>query len=103
MSEINNNGFNIGKEIKVGKQHVVNNTSMNAESPKVENKQQMEAAAPVLGSLGKSNVKIDNHDMDMQRLLQNPKIADMSDKMFNAAVRAGYNYVDAATFATSEA
>ena len=46
--------------------------------------------------------KVDNHDADMQRLLNNPKLAEVSDKMFNAATNAGLSYPEAATFATTE-
>lgn len=98
MSEINNNGFNPNKEIKMQQP-----TSLNNASPKnvsFEGKQQMDASAPVSEALGKSMVRVDNHDADMQRLLKNPKLAEISDKMFNAACRAGIAYPEAATFAT---
>ena len=44
--------------------------------------------------------KVDNHDADMQRLLKNPQLAEVSDKMFNAACKAGVAYPEADSFAT---
>lgn len=102
MSEINNNGFNPNKEIKMPQPTSLNNANINAKNINVE-KQQTDASAPVSEALGKSMVKVDNHEADMQRLLKNPQIADVSDKMFNAAVKAGISYPEAATFATTEA
>ena len=102
MSEINNNGFNPNKEIKMPQASSLNSTNGNKNINPVE-KQQTDASAPVSEALGKSMVKVDNHDADMQRLLKNPKLAEVSDKMFNAACNAGLSYPEAATFATTEA
>ena len=102
MSEINNNGFNPNKEIKMPQPTSLNNVNINAKNINVE-KQQTDASAPVSEALGKSIVKVDNHEADMQRLLKNPQLAEVSDKMFNAACRAGLSYPEAATFATTEA
>lgn len=102
MSEINNNGFNPNKEIKMPQPTSLNNANINAKNINVE-KQQTDASAPVSEALGKSMVKVDNHEADMQRLLKNPQLAEVSDKMFNAACRAGLSYPEAATFATTEA
>ncbi len=102
MSEINNNGFNPNKEIKMPQPTSLNNVNINAKNINVE-KQQTDASAPVSEALGKSMVKVDNHEADMQRLLKNPQLAEVSDKMFNAACRAGLSYPEAATFATTEA
>ncbi len=101
MSEINNNGFSPNKEIKMPQPTSLNNVNK-ANSFNVE-KQQTDASAPVSEALGKSMVKVDNHEADMQRLLKNPKLAEVSDKMFNAACRAGLSYPEAATFATTDA
>ena len=102
MSEINNNGYN-PEVSKIQKQTHVNNSANILQQTTSTEKQQTDASAPVTESLGKSMVRVDNHEADMQRLLQNPKIAEVSDKMFNAATNAGLNYTDAATFATTEA
>ncbi len=102
MSEINNNGFNPNKEIKMPQPTSLNNANNNAKNLNVE-KQQTDASAPVSEALGKSMVKVDNHEADMQRLLKNPQLAEVSDKMFTAACRAGLSYPEAATFATTEA
>lgn len=102
MSEINNSGFNPNKEIKMPQPTSVNNVSNNAQGINPAEKQQTDASAPVSEALGKSMVKVDNHDADMQRLLNNPKLAEVSDKMFNAATNAGLSYPEAATFATTE-
>ena len=101
MSEINKNGFNPNKEIKM-QPTSLNNTSTKKIS-NLEMQQQMDASAPVSEALGKSMVRVDNHDADMQRLLKNPKLAVVSDQMFDAACRAGFDYADAATFATLDA
>ncbi len=101
MSEINNNGFNPNKEIKMPQPTSLNNVSNN-KNVNIE-KQQTDASAPVSEALGKSMVKVDNHEADMQRLLKNPQLAEVSDKMFNAACRAGIPYPEAATFATTDA
>jgi len=98
MSEIKNNGFNPKKEVKMPQPSSLNNTS--AKNLNNIEKQQMDASAPVFEALGKSMVKVDNHDADMQRLLKNPKLAEVSDQMFEAACRAGIAYPEAATFAT---
>lgn len=99
MSEINNNGFN--PEIKKMPQPTsLNNNASNAKNLNNVEKQQTDASAPVSEALGKSMVKVDNHDADMQRLLKNPQLAEVSDKMFTAACRAGIAYPEAATFAT---
>ncbi len=103
MSEINNNGFNPNKEIKMPQPTSLNNSNINAKNNNITEKQQTDASAPVSEALGKSMVKVDNHDADMQRLLKNPQLAEVSDKMFNAACRAGLSYPEAATFATTEA
>ena len=101
MSELNNNGFNPNKEIKMPQPTSVNNVS-NTQGISPAEKQQTDASAPVSEALGKSMVRVDNHDADMQRLLSNPKLAEVSDKMFNAATKAGLSYPEAATFATTE-
>lgn len=98
MSEINNNGFNPNKEIKI--QPTTLNNAQFKNTSNVEEKQQKDASAPVSEALGKSMVKVDNHDADMQRLLKNPQLAVVSDKMYEAACRAGISYPEAATFAT---
>lgn len=96
MSEINN--------IKPNNDIILQASAMNSVQPakkeSVETPQQKDASAPVSEALGKSMVKVDNHDADMQRLLKNPQLAEVSDKMFNAATRAGIAYPEAATFAT---
>lgn len=101
MSEINNSGFNPNKEIKMPQPTSVNNIS-NTQNITPAEKQQADASAPVSEALGKSMVRVDNHDADMQRLLKHPKLAEVSDKMFNAATNAGLSYPEAATFATTE-
>lgn len=96
MSEINN--------IKPNNNDIIlQATSAAAQSAKKsapDAPQQKDAAAPVSEALGKSMVKVDNHDADMQRLLKNPQLAEISDQMFTAACRAGFDYPQAATFAT---
>lgn len=100
MSEINNNGFNPNKDIKIQK-HVSNEPLNMPKEVRVE-KQQTDASSPVSEYLGKSVVKVDNHDADMRRLLANPEIAELSDNLYEAALRAGVSAPEAATFATSE-
>lgn len=96
MSEINN--------IKPNNNDIILQLSASAAQPAKkevpEAPQQKDASAPVSEALGKSMVKVDNHDADMERLLKNPKLAEVSDKMFEAATRAGVAYPEAATFAT---
>ena len=97
MGDINN--INPNKEI------LLQASAMNSAQPAKketapEAPQQKVALAPVSEALGKSMVKVDNHDADMQRLLKNPQLAEVSDKMFNAACKAGVAYPEAATFAT---
>lgn len=104
MSEINNSGLN-PKDIKLQSAYApANNAPAKADSAAAPKEaQQKDASAPVEEALGKSMVKVDNHDADMQKLLNNPKVAETSDKMFNAATKAGVGYPEAATFATTEA
>ena len=96
MSEINN--------IKPNNNDIILQLSASAAQPAKKEApaapQQKDASAPVSEALGKSMVKVDNHDADMERLLKNPKLAEVSDKMFEAATRAGVAYPEAATFAT---
>lgn len=64
----------------------------------------MEAAGRamvMLNKAGKVN-KADNIDNDIQKILDNPKLLDKSEVLFNAAEKAGISYPEAATFATSE-
>lgn len=98
MSEINN--INSSKDIIL--QASAKNAAQPSKMDAQEAPQQKDASAPVSEALGKSMVKVDNHDADMQRLLKNPKLAEVSDKMFNAACRAGVAYPEAATFATMD-
>lgn len=102
MSEINNSGFNPAKDIKVQPYTAPTNANK-PEEKAVPEAQQKDASAPVTEALGKSQVKVDNHDADMQKLLANPTIADTSDKLYNAAVKAGVSAPEAATFATAPA
>ena len=100
MSEINNSGFN-PKDVKVQPYTATNNVKPEEKAAVAPEAQQKDASAPVTEALGKSLVSVDNHDADMQRLLNNPKIADTSDKLYNAAVNAGVSAPEAATFATA--
>jgi len=102
MSEINNSGFN-PKDVKVQPYTSTSNANKPEEKAVTPEPQQKDASAPVTEALGKSLVSVDNHDADMQRLLNNPKIADTSDKMYNAAIGAGVSAPEAATFATAPA
>jgi len=102
MSEINNSGFN-PKDVKVQAYAAKNVSPKAEEKAQTEAPQQKDASNAVTESLGKSQVKVDNHDADMQRLLQNPKIAEVSDQMYNAAIKAGVSAPEAATFATASA
>ena len=46
--------------------------------------------------------KADNIENDIQKILDNPKLLDKSEVLFNAAEKAGVSYPEAAAFATSE-
>lgn len=81
-----------------------------AEAPKAQSvdiKQDYKeaAAAPAAEVAGRAQVminKADNINSDIQKILANPSIVEKSDKMFNAAEKAGVSYPEAATFATQE-
>ena len=60
-----------------------------------------EAAGRAMVMINKSG-KLDNIENDIQKILDNPKLVDYSDAMFNAAEKAGVPYPQAASFATSE-
>ncbi len=60
-----------------------------------------EAAGRAMIMINKSK-KLDNIDNDIQKILDNPKLLDQSEILFNEAEKAGVSYPEAATFATSE-
>lgn len=60
-----------------------------------------EAAGRAMVAINKTN-KADNIENDIQKIIDNPKLLDQSDALFNAAEKAGVPYPAAASFATSE-
>lgn len=72
-----------------------------------------EAAGRAMVSMSKANKadavakagsvnKTDNIENDINAIIKNPQLAEDSDKMFDAAEKAGVPYPQAATFATTE-
>lgn len=72
-----------------------------------------EAAGRAMVSMNKANKadavakagsvnKTDNIENDINAIIKNPQLAEDSDKMFDAAEKAGVPYPQAATFATTE-
>lgn len=110
MTEINKHDINIAqpmnnmvqkdtKEVKDNKQiDIAKDYKEAAAAPG------MEAAGRAMVMLNKSNKieKADGIDNDIQKIINNPKLLDQSDILFNAAEKAGIPYPEAATFATSE-
>lgn len=60
-----------------------------------------EAAGRAMVMINKSG-KLDNIESDVQKIIDNPKLVEQSDALFNAAEKAGVPYPQAASFATSE-
>lgn len=60
-----------------------------------------EAAGRAMVMINKSK-NIDNIENDIQKIINNPKLLDQSDILFDAAEKAGVPYPEAASFATSE-
>ena len=60
-----------------------------------------EAAGRAMIMINKAQ-KADNIENDIQKILNNPKLLDQSEVLFNAAEKAGVSYPEAASFATSE-
>ena len=58
-------------------------------------------AMVMLNGVNKVN-KVDNIENDIQKILDNPKLLDQSEVLFDAAEKAGVPYPAAASFATSE-
>lgn len=54
------------------------------------------------GVAGRSSVKMDNFDMDMDRLMKNPNFAKTFNLYVDSLVNKGYNYVDAVNAVSSE-
>ena len=75
-------------------------------APQVDNVDYKEAAAaPGAEAAGRAMVrmnKADNIEKDIQKIIDNPKLADDSDVLFNAAEKAGVPYPVATSFATAE-
>ena len=64
----------------------------------------MEAAGRAMVMLNKSKKveKPDGIERDIQRILDNPKLLEQYEILFDQAIKAGIPYAEAASFATSE-
>jgi hypothetical protein len=105
MNEINKNEVNFQKPVVAPKVQKTEANQVNNEAkPEVKDYKEA-AAAPGAEAVGRAQVminKADNINSDIQKILDNPKILDRADAMFNAAEKSGVPYPVAATFATQE-
>ena len=106
MNEINNSEIKFNKPAhKRSAQHDVKPESKQSS---IDKEYKEEAAAPGAEAAGRAQImigksqKADNIDSDIEMLLNNPEIANVSDAWFEAAERAGIPYPEAAIFATQE-
>lgn len=110
MTEINKSDINIARPL---------NKAVNAKSDAVHNEKTQDItkdykeAADNRGAeaLGRAMVnfngakkvdKADNIELDVQKIINNPRLLDRSEVLFRAAERAGVAYPEAASFSTSE-
>ncbi len=54
------------------------------------------------GVAGRSSVKMDNFDTDMEKLMKNPQLAKAFNSYVDSLVKQGYNYVGAVNAVSSE-
>ena len=54
------------------------------------------------GVAGRSSVKMDNFDTDMEKLMKNPALAKAANSYIDSLVKQGYNYIDAVNAVSSE-
>lgn len=107
MNEINKTDVKITQPVARTSQPEVKEEKTS--TSKAENKDYKEAAAaPGAEAAGRAMVsmnkinKTDNIENDINAIIKNPQLAEDSDKLFNAAEKAGVPYPVAASFATSE-
>ena len=110
MTEINNNK----PEIKIA-QPVIKNLKVDSKADvaktegiekdykeAADNKGLDSAGRAMLNMSVKNAGKADNIENDIRRIIDNPKLLDQSEVLFNTAEKAGIPYPQAASFATSE-
>ena len=110
MTEINKPEIKIAQPVQKSVQPDGMNTKAN-KTQDIAKDYKEAAAAPGMEAAGRAMVmlnkvkkadKADNIEADIKKIIDNPKLLDKSDILFNTAEKAGIPYPEAASFATSE-
>lgn len=108
MSELNGTNFNfnpIGKNIQ---SKMVDNTKLSAELPSNEQEQISDISTNHAEVIGRSMLANNVLDNDLDALLENPQVAENSDKLFEFAYAKALKddatnpYEEAASFSTTQ-
>lgn len=111
MNEINNSDVKYNHHVQTS---APNGVKPESKQPSAGIEYKEAAAAPGAEAAGRAQImigknakidnidNIDNIDSDIEFLLNNPEIANVSDAWFIAAEKAGIPYPEAAIFATQE-